>query len=326
MSGSANEPDPGPAAVGEIAAARRALQSFPDPIGIIDKATRKIVWANAAMRAGLGCGEWPDLQLERRFDNAELDLARISFDRFSESGQSYSMIRSFFIDGRFVRIRNTYWPLESADGGFHYAGVLTEPFRRRTGQSLGEWLDEWPQPCALIHDDDGTVHINRRLRDLVGLGDEPIDESLLARLWGSDDGAGVLEALRTHPDTTTVIELVDAVGSPVAFVVARAPLPPDCDPKLTLIVGYDVNATRDVETVALPDSFSRREREVCELLLAGHRVSTIASTLFLSPHTVRNHLRSIFIKTGVTSQAELVAQLRSGAQTDEATRVVRGNH
>ncbi len=58
---------------------------------------------------------------------------------------------------------------------------------------------------------------------------------------------------------------------------------------------------------------SARERDVVVLLLEGHRVSTIAQRLFLSPHTVRNHLKAIFRKTKVGSQAALIELARSGA-------------
>jgi len=64
---------------------------------------------------------------------------------------------------------------------------------------------------------------------------------------------------------------------------------------------------------ALPDSFrqlSDREAEILSLLLAGVRVSTIAEHLYLSQHTVRNHLRSMFRKVGVSSQAELIRMAR----------------
>lgn len=50
-----------------------------------------------------------------------------------------------------------------------------------------------------------------------------------------------------------------------------------------------------------------RELEVVSLLRLGHRVSTIATTLFISPHTVRNHVKATFRKLDVHSQAELVA-------------------
>jgi DNA-binding CsgD family transcriptional regulator len=57
---------------------------------------------------------------------------------------------------------------------------------------------------------------------------------------------------------------------------------------------------------------SPREREVLEHLLRGHRVSSIARELGVSEHTVRNHLKSMFRKLAVHSQADLVRLVRTG--------------
>jgi DNA-binding NarL/FixJ family response regulator len=54
---------------------------------------------------------------------------------------------------------------------------------------------------------------------------------------------------------------------------------------------------------------SRREWEVVQLLLANQRPKAIARSLFISLHTVRNHLRSIFEKLAVHSQTELLMLL-----------------
>jgi DNA-binding CsgD family transcriptional regulator len=61
-----------------------------------------------------------------------------------------------------------------------------------------------------------------------------------------------------------------------------------------------------------------RQWEVLSLLMKGQRVATIASNLFVSQSTVRNHLASIFQKFDVHSQAELLALLarRPGANRD----------
>ena len=50
---------------------------------------------------------------------------------------------------------------------------------------------------------------------------------------------------------------------------------------------------------------SPRERQIVELLASGARVVTIARRLQLSPHTVRNHLKSIFRKLNLRGQHEL---------------------
>ena len=58
---------------------------------------------------------------------------------------------------------------------------------------------------------------------------------------------------------------------------------------------------------ALPklDSLSSREREVLELFLSGVSVRSLAKRLFISEHTVRNHLKHLYGKLGVSSQREL---------------------
>jgi len=56
---------------------------------------------------------------------------------------------------------------------------------------------------------------------------------------------------------------------------------------------------------------SARERETLVLLVDGLRVPAIAQQLFISPHTVRNHLKSIFRKVGVSSQRELIEWVRA---------------
>jgi PAS domain S-box-containing protein len=56
---------------------------------------------------------------------------------------------------------------------------------------------------------------------------------------------------------------------------------------------------------------SPREREILGELVAGLRVPAIASKLFISPHTVRNHLKSMYRKLDVPDQAALIERIRS---------------
>jgi DNA-binding CsgD family transcriptional regulator len=59
-------------------------------------------------------------------------------------------------------------------------------------------------------------------------------------------------------------------------------------------------------------ALSRRERDVVAALLAGLDTRAVSARLCISPHTVQDHLKSIFKKTGARSRRELLARF-SGA-------------
>jgi DNA-binding CsgD family transcriptional regulator len=61
--------------------------------------------------------------------------------------------------------------------------------------------------------------------------------------------------------------------------------------------------------VTLAYGLSERESEVTRRCMEGLSTRQMAHALALSPHTVQDHLKSIFTKTGVRSRSELVGQI-----------------
>ena len=68
-------------------------------------------------------------------------------------------------------------------------------------------------------------------------------------------------------------------------------------------------ATETFDLLCRVYALSQRERDVVALLVAGLDTRAISQRLFISPHTVQDHLKSVFDKVGIHSRRELLATL-----------------
>jgi DNA-binding NarL/FixJ family response regulator len=79
------------------------------------------------------------------------------------------------------------------------------------------------------------------------------------------------------------------------------------------VAGVSPRSVRELAEPTLPPVvaglLSPREREVLGAFRATPRTQDVAESLHISPHTVTNHLKAIFRKLEVSSQAELLARL-----------------
>lgn len=76
--------------------------------------------------------------------------------------------------------------------------------------------------------------------------------------------------------------------------------------------------------IAMAYGLTQRERDVARLVIQGLPTSDIAKQLFLSAHTVQDHLKSIFAKIGVRTRRELVTQVFAehyASRLEQGTRV-----
>jgi DNA-binding CsgD family transcriptional regulator len=116
----------------------------------------------------------------------------------------------------------------------------------------------------------------------------------LARSQRSSKGAHALE--RTADGRWLRIEAAPLDGQPNAqiAVTVRA-----------------ATATETFELLCRVYALSRRERDVVAALLAGLDTRAVSARLYISPHTVQDHLKSVFTKTGVHSRRELLSRFNA---------------
>lgn len=71
--------------------------------------------------------------------------------------------------------------------------------------------------------------------------------------------------------------------------------------------GSEYNDQRGIDRLAQEAGLSKREREVLTLVVRAYSNKDIASTLYISEHTVKNHMTNIFAKLGISDRAQAMA-------------------
>lgn len=63
---------------------------------------------------------------------------------------------------------------------------------------------------------------------------------------------------------------------------------------------------KEIESIYEKHKISKREQEIVDLILAGKSNQEIQNMLFISLHTVKNHIYNLYQKFGVRSRGQLV--------------------
>jgi len=183
---------------------------------------------------------------------------------------------------------------------------------------------------VLVVDDHEVVHWGLRLM----LGEQPwVERCLSARnaaeafalarrydphvalvdlFVGQESGAEICEKLRAQFPRCNVL-LLSGAGriSPNAARAAGAAgfiskdWPAADIATAVRMVGLGMTVVKPHEAPTGPP-LSEREREVLEAIASGATNREIAGTLFLSPHTIKEHTSSLYRKLGVRNRAEAV--------------------
>ena len=135
-----------------------------------------------------------------------------------------------------------------------------------------------------------------RVLDLQGVG--CVVKPIVERQLVSTVFFATAARRRSHPPATSSRLTPEEKLKLIAAVVSDGPY----DDVHAATVQHDGEPTRQP---GHESPLSPRERQIVELLASGARVVTIARRLQLSPHTVRNHLKSIFRKLNLRGQHEL---------------------
>jgi DNA-binding NarL/FixJ family response regulator len=77
----------------------------------------------------------------------------------------------------------------------------------------------------------------------------------------------------------------------------------------TALVIEPAKASEIAPIIAEAYELTPREQQVTQLVARGLGTAAIAAELYLSAHTVRDHVKTVLDKVGVSSRGELVAKL-----------------
>jgi DNA-binding CsgD family transcriptional regulator len=114
-------------------------------------------------------------------------------------------------------------------------------------------------------------------------------------------------------DKVMIVPLPGPPGIARRLVFFRGPGPSFTDQHrsaATLLQPHIADVLRLQARRAATRSLTARQRELLQLVAAGHTNQAIARQLGLSPGTVRKHLENTFARLGVASRTEAIAKIR----------------
>jgi DNA-binding CsgD family transcriptional regulator len=177
---------------------------------------------------------------------------------------------------------------------------------------LGESLPGG-RPGLLLFDRHGSlVSANEEARawlaELPHEQDLPSDLGVGVPMWMLGTVFGALAVARGGGDGTARSRVRTRRGT---WLVCHASLLCGADDVLTgvAVVVEPATAAELAPIIVQAYDLTDREQQITRLIARGAGTAEIADELFLSAHTVRDYVKAIFAKVGVSSRGELVAKL-----------------
>ena len=175
--------------------------------------------------------------------------------------------------------------------------------------------DEAIRECEAL----GDAHCGRTLVDIQLIraaieyerGNFVVSDVSADRAFVTIARTGARVPLRRIPVTTL---------SSIASRATQRQHSPEVSRMLDLIVHHTAGSGREVETLSV------RERLVLAQVQRGLTVAAIAAELYISPNTVKTHLRRLYRKLGVSTRDEAIRAARALGLDQEITRGSPGIH
>lgn len=161
----------------------------------------------------------------------------------------------------------------------------------------------WVERCLSASTGSEAIEMCRRYEPHVALVD---------LFLGGESGPEVCERLRAQAPAPRVLLLSGAgrispraarAAGAAGFISKDAPASEIA--KLVKLVGAGKTVFCETESSEVP-ALTERESEILAMIASGATNREIASSLFLSPHTVKEHTSALYRKLGVRNRAEAV--------------------
>jgi DNA-binding CsgD family transcriptional regulator len=189
--------------------------------------------------------------------------------------------------------------------------------------TVGRCLDSLSFAVLILDEAGRVVEASNSARELLAAAESGIRCNGDGTLWLRDPGGRdlnhwIAKGVPPEHNREGLLHVARPLGRPLSITVTR--LPAMCTSWIgseqpcwmLLLFDPDRHLGPSTELIARDMGVSMREAEVVVLLVNGCDVAVVAQRLHISVHTARTHLKSIFSKTGICSQADLVRRVASG--------------
>lgn len=190
-------------------------------------------------------------------------------------------------------------------------------------ETVGKCLDSLSFAVLILDEGGKVVEASTSARKLLGATESGIKCDADGTLWlhepaGRDLHQWIAKGVPPEHNRDGLLHVARSIGHPLSITVTRLP---EMSPSwiggsrpcwMLLLFDPDRQLGASTELIARDMGVSIREADVAVLLANGCDLAVVAQRLHISVHTARTHLKSIFSKTGICSQADLVRRVASG--------------